>query len=74
MVILNNIIPEIIIIVKYSVLIVLHVSMKNVYEINIIETKNNLNLLNASPPRVLVTSAETKEAIAQHKAAKIAIQ
>jgi len=42
-----------------------------VYEINIIETKNNLNLLKTKPPIDLVTSTEIREATAQHKAARI---
>jgi len=68
------IIPEITMTVKYSGFIVNHVSIKNVYEININETKNNLNLLKAKPPKFLVTSADINEAIAQHRAAAIAIQ
>ena len=36
-----------------------------------IETKKSLNLLNANPPIVLVTSADIKEAIAQQNAASI---
>jgi len=39
-----------------------------------IDTDNNLILLNANPPIDLVTSAEIRDATAQHKAAKIAIQ
>ena len=38
------------------------------------DTKNNLSLLNARPPKFLVTSADTNEAIAQQNAAAIAIQ
>ena len=39
-----------------------------------IDTDNNLILLNANPPIDLVTSAEIRDAIAQQKAAKIAIK
>ena len=46
--------------------------INDVYVINIIETKNNLNLLNTNPPITLVMSAEIREDTAQHNAASIA--
>ena len=63
--------PEIIIILRYLKLIVTHVPIKDVYIINIIETKNNLNLLKTNPPITLVMSTEIREDIAQQKVARI---
>jgi hypothetical protein len=42
--------------------------------INIIDTKNNLSLLKAKPPIVLVTSAEIRDATAQQSAAIVAMK
>ena len=42
------------------------------YNINIIETKNNLNLLKAIPPIFLVISADINDETDQQNAASIA--
>ncbi len=66
------IIPDKIILNKYSLLIVSHEPINVAYKIKIIDTKKSLNRLNAIPPILLVISADIKDEIDQQKAARIA--
>ena len=66
------IIPDKIILNKYSLLIVSQELIKVAYKINTIDTKKSLNLLKAIPPILLVISADIKDEIDQQKAARIA--
>tara|TARA_Y100000588_G_scaffold182976_1_gene196761 strand:- start:508 stop:906 length:399 start_codon:yes stop_codon:yes gene_type:complete len=66
------IIPDKIILNKYSLLIVSQELIKVAYKINTIDTKKSLNRLKAIPPILLVMSADIKDEIDQQKAARIA--
>ena len=63
------IIPEIIIVIKKFILIVVHEFEIEAQKINIADTKINLILLKPIPPKVRVRSAEINEAIDQERAA-----